>query len=346
MIKVSHLSLNIGEFSLCKISLTIADGEYFVLLGPTGSGKTLFLECLCGLIRPQAGKIEIDNRDVTNLSPRIRRIGYVPQDYGLFLHMNVEGNIIFGLRTRGLSHKESCNLVQPIVEMLSLGLLLKRSPTSLSGGERQKVALARALAIRPHLLLLDEPVSALDEQSRSHVCQELRRIQKELSITTIHVSHSVEEALSVADKAGILKNGELVQSGPVLELARKSKTEFVARFFRAKNIFEGMAKPCSGGGAIITFAGHRIRTVRNCRGPVKFVIRPELIKIEPPGAQNENAIPAVLVNVSDMGVYKQLEFDAGIMIFAYTVHGNEGKQFKLKKEYSVILPPEIIHIIT
>lgn len=345
MIKVTNLSLNLGEFSLRNISLMLADGEYFVLLGPTGSGKTLFLECLCGLIRPGAGKIEIDGRDVTNLPPRLRRIGYVPQDYALFPHMNVEKNITFTLGTNCMSPEESCNLVQPIVEMLDLDSLLKRSPMTLSGGERQKVALARALAIRPHLLFLDEPVSALDEQSRHHVCQELRRVQKELAVTTIHVSHNIEEALSVADRAGVLKNGELVQSGPVLELVRKPKTEFVARFFHTKNIFDGVAKPCLDGGAIISFGEHRIRTMHHRNGMVKFSIRPELIKIVPPGMSNENMIHAVLVNAWDLGHYIQLEFEAGVRIVVYKMCNEAVKPFELRKEQTIFLPPEAIHII-
>jgi len=344
MITVRNLNYSIGNFSLRNLSLEIADGKYFVLLGPTGSGKTVFIECLCGLIRPDAGKIEVDGRDVTNLPPRLRRIGYVPQDYGLFPHISVEENIVFALKTKGMSHKEACKLVQPIVEMLSLGPFLKRSPMSLSGGERQKVALARALASRPHLLLLDEPVSALDERSRHRVCEELRRIQKELSVTTIHVSHIIEEALSVADRAGVLQNGELVQRGPILELVRKPKNEFVARFFRAENIFEGVAEPCSDGG-IINFAGHRIHGREKCQGQIKFIVRPELIKIVPVKVKNENAIPAVLVNACDMGPYKQLEFDAGVRIFVYATPENE-ESFRLREKYSILFPPDAIHILT
>ncbi|NQS88825.1 ABC transporter ATP-binding protein [Patescibacteria group bacterium] len=344
MITVNNLNYSIGNFSLRISSLEIADGEYFVLLGPTGSGKTLFIECLCGLIRPNAGKIEIDDRNVTNLPPRLRQIGYVPQDYELFPHMNVEENITFALKIRGMSHKESCKLVQPIVEILSLAPFLKRSTMTLSGGERQKVALARALARRPNLLLLDEPVSALDEQSRQRVCEELRRIQKELSVTTIHVSHNFQEAITVSDQVGILRGGKIVQKGPITELIRKPKNEFVARFFRAENIFEGMAEPCSDGG-IINFAGHRINVRKKCQGQVKFIVRPELIKILPFEVKTKNAIPAVLINAYDMGVYKQFEFDAGVRILVYAMPENEG-YFKLKEKYSIVFPPDAIHILT
>jgi len=344
MITVNNLNYSIGSFSLRISSLEIADGEYFVLLGPTGSGKTIFIECLCGLIRPDAGRVEVDGRDVTNLPPRLRRIGYVPQDYGLFPHMNVEENIIFALRTNGILHKEACRLVQPIVEMLSLGPFLKRSTMTLSGGERQKVALARALARRPSLLLLDEPVSALDERTRQRVCEELRRIQKELSITTIHVSHNFQEAITVSDRVGILRGGKIVQRDSIMELIRKPRNEFVARFFRAENIFEGMAEPCSDG-AIINFVGHRINVRRKCQGQVKFIVRPELIKILPFEVKTENAIPAILVNVHDMRLYKQFEFDAGVRILVYAMPENEG-HFKLKKKYSIVFPPDAIHILT
>lgn len=345
MIKVTDLNLNVGEFSLDNISLTVADRQYFVLLGPTGSGKTLFLECLCGLIQPHTGKIEIDGQDVTNLPPRLRRIGYVPQDYGLFPHLTVEKNVIFGLRTSGMSYEESCNLVRPIIEMLSLNSLLKRSPMTLSGGERQKVALARALVTRPNLLLMDEPVSALDEQNRSQVCQELRRIQKELAVTTIHVSHNMEEAMTVSGKAGILQDGKLAQTGRIIELVRKPETEFVARFFRAKNILEGMAEPSPNGGATITLAGKQIHVKQDCRGKIKFVVRAELIKVAPDGIRSENAIQAILMNICDVGVYRQLEFDAGIRIFVYALPESKGKCFKLGEKYSIILPSDGIQIL-
>jgi len=259
MIRVSGLCFSVGGFSLRSVSLDVASGEYFVLLGPTGAGKTLFTECLCGLLRPSGGTIEIDGRDVTRLAPRLRGIGYAPQHQGLFPHLSVRENIAFALRARRVGREETRERVAAMADLLGLGHLLERWPAHLSGGERQKVAIARALAPRPRLLILDEPVSAVDESSRELVCAELRRLQRELQITTLHVSHNLEEAFSVGDRAGLFHDGRLVQTGPVAELLRRPATELAARFFRAENIFQATATPAPDGSAELRFAGHTLR---------------------------------------------------------------------------------------
>lgn len=343
MLKVSNLCLDVGSFSLKNISLNVNKGEYFVILGPIGSGKSLFIECLCGLIRPKSGKIEIDNKDVTHLSPRFRNIGYLPQEYALFPHLSVEENITFALRVMGLSSQRSRQKVSFLIEMLKLTNLLDRFPATLSGGERQKVALARALAPQPQLLLLDEPVSALDEPTRHYVCNEIKKVQKELSITTIHVCHNVEEAASVADRAGIFDQGKLIQVGSILELIRTPRTEFVARFFRSENIFEGTASP-SNEGSIISFSGGKLFIPKCCKKTVKFVIRPESIKVVPNGVVKQNVIPAILKDVVDVGPYKCLEFYNRVKIIVYEMHGL-GKCYQINKKYSLFFRPEAIHIL-
>jgi len=230
MIRTEEISLRIGSFQLQRLSIGVAEGQYFILLGPPGSGKTIFLECLCGLKRLDSGKIFIDGRDVTNLEPRARGIGYVPQDYALFPHLSVEHNITFGLSVRGRSE----NKVTETAEMLGINHLLARGIDGLSGGEKQRVALARALVMQPKILLLDEPVCALDEVTRQEVCAQLLAIQRKLGLTTIHVSHNLEEAFSVADRAAILHQGVLQQAGTRDELLRKPNSDFVARFMRCE----------------------------------------------------------------------------------------------------------------
>jgi ABC-type sugar transport system ATPase subunit len=234
MIDVRGLSLRAGTFRLREVSLHAAPGEYFVLMGQTGSGKSLLIKCICGLIRPVAGMVRIGGRDVTRLEPRLRRVGYMPQDCGLFPHLTVLKNITFSLEARGLARRHAVRAVGPLVEMLGLGRLLARSPRSLSGGEQQKVALARALAGRPKALLLDEPVSALDEPTRRDVCAELRDVQRSLGIATVHVCHSLEEARSVADRVGVLHEGALHQTGPVEELSARPATDAVARLLNVR----------------------------------------------------------------------------------------------------------------
>ncbi len=232
MICTEEIYFRIGTFQLQRLSIKIAKGEYFVLLGPPGSGKTIFLECLCGLKKIDSGRIYIDGHQVTGLEPRARGIGYVPQDYALFPHLTVEQNIAFGLRVHGYQHKETQAKVAETAELLGMRHLLGRGVGGLSGGEKQRVALARALVLQPKILLLDEPVCALDEVTRQEVCVQLLDIQRRLGLTTIHVSHNLEEAFTVADRAAILNEGILQQVGPLDELLAKPNSKFVARFMR------------------------------------------------------------------------------------------------------------------
>lgn len=358
VISVRGLNLRIGAFALHDISLEVPSGDYFVLLGPTGSGKTLLVECLCGLLRPDGGTIEIGGRDVTRLAPRHRGCGYVPQHQGLFPHLRVRDNIAFPLRAQGVAVGEIPGRVAPLVELLGIGYLLERWPAHLSGGERQKVALARALASRPKVLVLDEPVSALDEASRERLCGELRRIHGELGITTLHVSHSVEEALSVGTRAALFNGGRVAQAGPLPDLLRRPASEFVARFFRTENILAATAAPLPDGqGSQLTFAGHRLTVPGSHQGAVTFVIRPESIQValdrpqaaSSPGtrhshpAHGTDAIPALLKHVSDRGLHRRLEFDAGVPLVAYSTLPAEA--FSPGGAYALALPPEAIHVL-
>jgi len=234
MIRIRSLSLRAGDFRVRDVSLDLAAGEYFVLLGPNGSGKTLLIHCLCGLLRAESGSLVIGDRDVTCAEPRVRRIGYVPQDYGLFPHMNVARNLTFALRAAGRPHADALRELAPLIDMLHLAHLLDHSPQTLSGGERQKVALARALALRPELLLLDEPVSALDGPTRAEVLEQLRTVQHQFGVTTMHVCHSIDEAETVADRAGVMIDGRLVQTGKLAELMARPASAEVARLLQVK----------------------------------------------------------------------------------------------------------------
>jgi ABC-type sugar transport system ATPase subunit len=229
MLRVEHLSLNVGRFALSDVSLQVEGGEYFVLMGATGSGKSMLARCICGLARVGSGRVVIDGTDVTEFEPRRRHVGYVPQDYALFPHLSVERNLTFGLEAHGAWRRTARREIAPLVEQLGIGHLLRRSTVNLSGGERQKVALGRALAARPKLLILDEPVSALDEPTRRELCPVLRDIQRSFNVATIHICHSLEEARQVADRVGIMADGRLVQAGKLDLLAAEPAADEVKR---------------------------------------------------------------------------------------------------------------------
>jgi len=275
MIRTEKLCFRIGGFELKNLSIDVPAGQYYVLLGPPGAGKTILLECLCGLRRIDSGRIYIDGRDVTDLEPRLRGIGYVPQDYALFPHISVRQNIGFGLRVRGLGREELEAAIGRVTNLLGIEHLLPRAIQGLSGGEKQRVALARALVIEPKVLLLDEPVCALDEATRQHLCGQLAGIQRQLGLTVIHVSHNLEEALSVADCAAILHQGRLMQQGTMEDLLRRCNCEFVARFTRCANIFCAQAVSSDVASTIVQLGDSQLRIVGRHRGQVRFMIRPE-----------------------------------------------------------------------
>ena len=228
-LEVVDLSLRAGSFAVQDVSFVVGEGEYFVLMGMTGSGKSLLLKAICGLTQVARGRVKLHNRDVTGLEARFRNIGYVPQDGGLFPHLDVLHNILFPLSVAGMRQAAACSEVEGIVASLGLEKLLTRSVAYLSGGERQKVALARALARKPELLVLDEPVCALDEPTRRDTCRELRRVQKEFGVATIHVCHSRDEATLVSDRVGVMCEGRLLATGTLEQLATRSDHAAVQR---------------------------------------------------------------------------------------------------------------------
>jgi ABC-type Fe3+/spermidine/putrescine transport system ATPase subunit len=303
MIATDGLTKRLGEFELVDASVTVEEGEYFVLLGPTGAGKTIFVECIAGIHRPESGRILIDGEDVTRWLPEQRRIGYVPQDYALFPHLSGRGNIGFGLRIRRVGEEEIARRTQELADLFGIDQLLDRPVRTLSGGERQRVALARALAIRPSVLLLDEPLSAVDEQTREALCVELKRIHRELRTTTIHISHNFEETLSVADRIGVISRGRLQQVGTPADIFRRPANEFVARFVRSENVLTGAAR-LTDRGALLDLGGAEMLSAAALEGPVTAVFRPEeaQVLLEPPaGDAPVNVYAGSIEQVLDRG---------------------------------------------
>ena len=212
MIELQNVSIKVGDFSLSDISFQVADGQYAVMMGRTGRGKTTILECICGLRRPNSGKILVDGINVTQWQPGDRKVGYVPQDLALFPTLTVREHLEFALRLRKQSANQIAERTKELAEILGINHLLDRSITGLSGGEAQRIALGRALSFRPSVLLLDEPLSALDEDTRGEMHDLLRSVQKTTGVTTLHVTHSKEEAQALADRTLILSDGTVSES--------------------------------------------------------------------------------------------------------------------------------------
>jgi putative spermidine/putrescine transport system ATP-binding protein len=220
------------------VDLDIADGEFFTMLGPSGSGKTTLLRMIAGFERPDRGIVELEGRDVTREPPYSRNVNTVFQDYALFPHMSVRQNVEYGMRVSKVPHAERQQRAVDALEMVRLSGLGNRKPVQLSGGQRQRVALARAIVNRPRVLLLDEPLGALDLKLRQEMQTELKRIQREVGITFVYVTHDQEEALTMSDRLAVMSDGRIEQVGPPVEVYERPSTEFVAGFVGVSNLLE------------------------------------------------------------------------------------------------------------
>ncbi len=232
-----------GHPVVYNVSLEIAEGEFFVLLGPSGSGKSTILNMIAGLTEVDQGRVLLHGRDVTYLTPQARQVGFVFQNYALFQHMSIADNIEFGLSVRKVAPTERRRRRDELLELVGLTGLGSRLPNQLSGGQQQRVALARALAHRPEVLLLDEPLGALDAKIRTELRRTLKTIQRELGLTTILVTHDQEEAFELADRLGVMSFGRLLEVGPPQELYHRPQTEFVATFLGTANLLVGQGTP-------------------------------------------------------------------------------------------------------
>ncbi len=249
MVSVRGLCVRVPQFALRNVAFTVQPGEYFVLLGPTGSGKTMLIETLCGLNTPRAGTVWIDGRDVTRLDPAQRNIGYVPQDYALLPFKTVHENIAFGLHARRLPKAEINARTAEMLALLNITHLARRFPGRLSGGERQRTALGRALAIHPSVLLLDEPFSAIDEGMREELGLDIRIVLQRVGATTLHICHNLEEAMRLGDRLAVMRDGAIVQVGTPVELLERPRNLFVARFLRLPNLSAGEVRADATGTA-------------------------------------------------------------------------------------------------
>jgi spermidine/putrescine transport system ATP-binding protein len=297
-----------------NLSLEIEQGSFYALLGPSGCGKTTTLRMIGGFEEPTEGTIYLGDTEVSRLPSYKRDVNTVFQSYALFPHLSIFENVAFGLRRKGVGKAEVKERVGEALELVDLGGREKRKPSQLSGGQQQRVALARALVNRPRVLLLDEPLGALDLKLRKQMQLELKRIQHEVGITFVHVTHDQEEAMTMADLIAVMDSGHIEQLGTPTELYETPRTAFVAGFLGVSNLIQGEAKD----GAVVTASGLRLHAagLNGASGPVAIGVRPEKIHVN---GSEANKIPGRILESAYIGVATQyvVETDAGrLMVFA------------------------------
>ena len=320
-LKLYGLSKHYGPHrALHDVTLEVAPGEFLTLLGPSGSGKTTVLMALAGFVQPTDGEIFLDGRPISALPPDRRDFGVVFQGYALFPHMTVAENVAFPLEVRGAERAEIRMRVAGALGLVQLGALAERRPRELSGGQQQRVALARALVFEPKLLLLDEPMGALDRQLKGDLQVELRRLHRRLGTTFVNVTHDQEEAMALSDRIAVMRGGEIVEVGTPAELYARPRTRFVASFLGRSNFLEGVVAGSEAAGpmgqvAIVDVGG---RTVRHASAEpvapgahVTLALRPERIEI---GGRDglDNAWTGRVLDVVQIGPGLDLVVDVGL----------------------------------
>jgi ABC-type Fe3+/spermidine/putrescine transport system ATPase subunit len=323
---VETLRKSYPDFEI-DVALAVGAGELVTLLGPSGCGKTTFLRLVAGLIRPDSGQIHLGDRRVDQVPTEEREIGIVFQDYALFPHMNVAENIAFGPRMKNWPHERIRRRVEELLELVQLAGYEKRKVTLLSGGEQQRVALARALAPNPRLLLLDEPLSALDARLRKSLRAEIRRIQLQLGLTTLYVTHDQEEALALSDRIAVMRGGRIEQTGTPRDIYRLPATPFVAAFIGQSNLLAGTVLEVTGRNARVrTALGDFPARLREGWRPapgeaVTLFFRPRSCR---PDSKGEVRISGVISTREYLGEEIQLRVRAGENLFLLTSHREDG----------------------
>lgn len=327
-----------------NINLSIKEGEFVCLLGPSGCGKTTTLRMIAGFETATSGSIKMNNKDIAYLSPDKRGISMVFQNYALFPHMNVYDNIAYGLKIQKRPKEEINQRVEKILKLMKMEDFAERVPSQMSGGQQQRVSLARALIMNSEILLFDEPLSNLDAKLRLHMRDEIRKLQKEVGITSIYVTHDQAEAMALSDKIVIMKDGEIAQVGSPSEIYQKPNSEFVAKFIGRANILDAKIEEINENSTIISLLGSRYnvkeKTNYSIGDDVKVVIRPESIKF------NENNHSLNITKSLFMGENHEyeVEFENNIIeIILNNPHGKEIKNIGEKLTFS--FDENSIHIL-
>jgi len=313
MIKTENLNVSLQGFHLYDINLSIKEGEFFVLMGPTGAGKTVLLEAMAGLVPVKSGRIIIGGKDVAKLPPEKRGISIVYQDYALFPHLTVMENIKYGLHFQRVNKKEAEKRTSRLLDELEILHLEKRFPENLSGGELQRVALARALMVNPGVLLLDEPLSALDARFREDVRSGLKKLHRSSGATFLMVTHDFADALSLADQAAVMSDGKIEQTGSMEDIFQRPCSKFVADFVGMKNLF--LARFSGSKATIDDLEIELGRTPVNAHGYI--AIRPEDIVLSKESftSSMRNSFRGTVSGVFDRGFYYEIQVRVGETTF-------------------------------
>jgi putative spermidine/putrescine transport system ATP-binding protein len=303
------------------VNIKIPDGSYCCLLGPSGCGKTTILRMIAGHEDPTAGEILIGGENVVGLPPIVRRTAMMFQSYALFPHLSVRDNIAFALRVRGMSKAERHKAADAMVEKVRLSEFADRLPAQLSGGQQQRVALARAAITEPRVLLLDEPLSALDEHLRIQMRQELRHMQRDLGITFVHVTHTQLEAIALADLVVVMEQGKIRQAGPAREVYASPKDRYVAEFLGGQNVLSGRVQTVNGQHAVVAAPkepGIRVPLAPGIHvdagDPIAVAVRRDDIELVPPGsaaADGTASVTSRVLAIEYQGYFVKVMLDAG-----------------------------------
>jgi putrescine transport system ATP-binding protein len=329
LLRIEAVVKKFGAFrAVDRLSLDVAAGEFFALLGPSGCGKTTLLRMLAGFETPDEGKILLDGRDIAQVLPHERPVNMMFQNYALFPHLSVRDNIAFGLKRAGMARPEIETRVAEMMALVKLEGLEKRKPDQLSGGQKQRVALARSLARRPKVLLLDEPLAALDKKLRESTQQELMELQRRLGMTFIVVTHDQEEAMTMADRIGVMEAGRLEQVATPRQLYEAPASRWIAEFVGDVNVFEGQVGAREAGRMAVETRDAGTVFVAEPRQPltketVSVAIRPEKVKLSRRGPANDainahsiNRLEGVLTDISYLGGFTtyKVKLDSGAVV--------------------------------
>ena len=337
--------------AVAGINLSMPSGEFFSLLGPSGCGKTTTLRLIAGFERPDEGQILLDDEDMVQTPPHKRNVNTVFQNYALFPHLTVAENVGFGLRYKEGSKQEAKKRIGESLELVRLSGLERRRPSQLSGGQQQRVALARALILNPAVLLLDEPLGALDAKLRKALQIELKALQEEIGITFIYVTHDQEEALTMSDRLAVMSNGRVEQVGTPSEVYEEPTTAYVADFLGVSNLMDAHA---DGGGmdgrARVQLGEFELVAAQgdtDARGDVKVTIRPERVRIEPQGTVGQNFIPGMVERVVYVGSIMQviLHLAPGQTLQAWVQNLGEALPYRQGESVAVNLPVDALRVL-